>query len=40
MEIRPEQPADRAAVHRLNEVAFGGPEEADLVDRLRDEVPS
>ena len=40
MEIRPEHPADRAAVHRLNEVAFGRPEEAELVDRLRDEVPS
>jgi len=39
-EIRRERPADRAAVRRLNEGAFGGPEEADLVGRLRDELPS
>jgi putative acetyltransferase len=33
--IRAEQPADAAAVRRVNERAFGQPAEADLVDRLR-----
>jgi putative acetyltransferase len=36
VEIRPETPADRAAVRRVNEAAFGRPDEADLVDRLRE----
>ena len=36
MEIRPEKPADTAAVRRVNEAAFGQPNEADLVDRLRE----
>lgn len=35
MEIRPETPADRDAVYVLNTAAFGQPDEADLVDRLR-----
>ena len=33
--IRPETPADISAIHRLNELAFGQPGEADLVDALR-----
>jgi putative acetyltransferase len=33
--IRPERPADADAVRRVNKVAFGQPDEADLVDRLR-----
>lgn len=32
---RKESPEDRAAVRRINELAFGQPEEADLVDALR-----
>ena len=36
IEIRPETAADRAAVRRVNEAAFGQPEEADLVDRIRE----
>ena len=35
MLIRAEQPTDHAAIHRVNEAAFGQPAEADLVDRLR-----
>ena len=35
--IRDEKPTDRAAVRAISEAAFGGPEEADLVDRLRDD---
>jgi putative acetyltransferase len=34
--IRPETPADAAAVRRVNEQAFGRAVEADLVDALRD----
>lgn len=34
--IRNEAPGDHLAVHRLLEAAFGRPQEADLVDRLRD----
>ena len=34
MRIRPETPADRAAVHAVNLAAFGAPAEADLVERL------
>ena len=37
--IRPEQPADVAHVHAVNEQAFGQPLEADLVDALRRNCP-
>jgi len=37
--LRREMPADRPAVHMVNEPAFGRPQEADLVDRLRDGCP-
>ena len=33
--IRPETPADTAAVREVNEQAFGRPVEANLVDRIR-----
>ena len=33
--VRAEDIADRAAVHRINELAFGQPDEANLVDALR-----
>lgn len=33
--LRNEQPQDRPAIHALNRAAFGGNDEADLVDRLR-----
>jgi putative acetyltransferase len=33
--IRPESPEDASAVRRLNELAFGQPAEADLVEKLR-----
>lgn len=36
LRIRPEQPEDRAAVRRVNEAAFGQPDEADLVDAIRE----
>jgi len=36
VEIRPERPAERTAVRRVNEAAFAGADEADLVDRLRE----
>jgi putative acetyltransferase len=35
--IRPENAGDRAAVRSVNQAAFGQPDEADLVDRLRSE---
>jgi putative acetyltransferase len=35
MTVRPEAPEDAAQVRRINELAFGQPAEADLVDRLR-----
>src|SRR5580693_1298370 len=35
--IRRENPRERGAVRSLNEVAFGRPDEADLIDRLRTE---
>jgi putative acetyltransferase len=35
IQIRPETIADREAIRRINTEAFGGPVEADLVDRLR-----
>ena len=40
IDIRPERPEDGLAVRRVNEAAFGRPDEADLVDRLREDVPS
>jgi putative acetyltransferase len=33
--IRPERPEDASQVRHVNELAFGQPAEADLVDRLR-----
>jgi putative acetyltransferase len=33
--VRPEAAEDEAAIREVNEAAFGGPEEAGLVDRLR-----
>jgi len=33
--VRPERPDDHPAVHTVNELAFGQPGEADLVDALR-----
>ena len=38
--VRPEHVDDGDAVRRVNEAAFGRPDEADLVDRLRRQVPS
>lgn len=35
--VRDEGPEDRAAVHHVEAEAFGGPDEADLVDVLRDD---
>lgn len=35
MQIRPELPTDIEAVHELNRAAFGGAEEAQIVDALR-----
>jgi putative acetyltransferase len=37
IEVRPERPADRAAVRHVVEAAFGRREEADLVDALRND---
>ena len=37
--IRPEEPGDIAAVHEINEKAFGQPTEAHLVDSIRDACP-
>jgi putative acetyltransferase len=34
--IRAEKPEDLPAIHHINSAAFGRPNEADLVDRLRD----
>jgi putative acetyltransferase len=34
--VRSEQPGDRDAIRRVNELAFEGPAEADIVDALRD----
>jgi putative acetyltransferase len=34
--IRPEKREDHTAVYRVNELAFGQPNEADLVDALRE----
>lgn len=35
MTIRPERPADAARIRHVNELAFGQPAEADLVEKLR-----
>lgn len=35
--IRDERPGERAAVHRVEAAAFGRPDEADLVDVLRED---
>jgi putative acetyltransferase len=35
-EIRQEQPEDITAIRMINELAFGRPEEADIVDKLRE----
>src|SRR5204862_1656130 len=35
--IRTERSEDRPAIRQVNEAAFGGPDEADLVDALRAE---
>jgi putative acetyltransferase len=35
--LRRENPEERGAIRSLNEAAFGRPDEADLVDRLRNE---
>ena len=40
IDVRPERPEDRHAVRHVNKRAFGRPDEADLVDRLREEVPA
>jgi putative acetyltransferase len=37
--VRPEKPEDVVAVRQINELAFGQPTEADLVDRLRQACP-
>lgn len=37
--IREESPDDISAIRRVNELAFGQPAEADLVDRLRQACP-
>lgn len=37
MTVREENREDRSAIHVVHEAAFGGAEEADLVDKLRDE---
>jgi putative acetyltransferase len=34
--VREERPEDIAAIHHVNEQAFGRPDEADLVDKLRE----
>lgn len=33
--IRPEMPGDAAAIRRVNEEAFGGTDEADIIEKLR-----
>jgi len=37
MDIREERPEDFAAIRDVNDAAFGGTDEAELIDRLRDE---
>jgi putative acetyltransferase len=38
--IRLETPGDEPGVRRIHEAAFPGPEEADIVDRIRREAPA
>ncbi len=38
--VRLEAPGDEAGVRRVHETAFTGPEEADIVDRIRREAPT
>lgn len=38
--VRLEQSSDEDAIRRVNKAAFGQPDEADLVDRLRAQVPA
>ncbi len=33
--IRPERPEDEAAIHHVNQKAFGQTEEAEIVEKLR-----
>jgi putative acetyltransferase len=40
LQIRPERPADQAAIHNVQRRAFGRSEEAVLVDRLRASCPN
>lgn len=35
--VRPEEPGDRAAIYAVNRAAFGQDDEAELVDRLRED---
>ena len=37
--IRQEQPEDFQAIRTLNEEAFGGPEEANIIEKLRSDCP-
>ncbi len=37
--IRPERPSDIAVVHTINELAFGQPLEAEIVDKIRANCP-
>jgi putative acetyltransferase len=39
IEIRQEQPEDIPAIRMINELAFGRPEEANIVDNLRENSP-
>lgn len=39
IKIRPEQPGDALSIHTVNELAFGQPTEATLVDKLRTSCP-
>jgi len=39
IEIREEQPADAPAVREVNELAFGQPAEADIVEAIRANCP-
>jgi putative acetyltransferase len=39
IEIRPEQPGDIPTIRMINEFAFGQPQEADIVDKLRESCP-
>lgn len=39
IDIRTETPADLEAIHRVNELAFERPQEADVIDKLRRACP-